>query len=92
MVLTMDLVVVSNSDLRDLICEAVQHAIPRSESRTDWLSNKAAQDYLELSRPTLQRLRSSGKLPFSKVGGKIYYRRADVEALLERHLRRLSST
>jgi excisionase family DNA binding protein len=49
----------------------------------DWLTNKEAMAYLGLSRPTLQRYRAEGRLPFSKVGGNVYYRRADLDALLE---------
>ena len=51
-----------------------------------WLTNKEAMEYLGLSRPTLQRYRASGKLPYSKIGGNIFYRREDVDALLEKHM------
>ncbi len=50
----------------------------------DWLTNAEACRYLGLSKPTLARYRASGKLPYSKVGSNVYYRRGDVEALIER--------
>lgn len=48
-----------------------------------FMTNEAVMTYLGLSRPTLQRYRDSGRLPFSKIGRKVFYRRADVDALLE---------
>ena len=87
----MEVIVASSSELSRLIQESVSRGlaevIPEEKSAGDWLSNKEAQQYLGLSRPTLQRYRSSGKLPFSKVGGNIYYRRADIEKLLEENVR-----
>ena len=58
----------------------------RDRPGKSWLTNKEAQDYLGLSKPTLARYRASGALPYSKVGSSVYYRLVDVEALLERNL------
>lgn len=49
----------------------------------EFMTNDAVMKYLGLSRPTLQRYRDSGRLPFSKIGRKVYYRRSDVEELLK---------
>ena len=35
-----------------------------------------------ISRRTLQTLRSNGKVRFSKIGRKIYYRRQDIQNML----------
>lgn len=51
----------------------------------DWLTNKAVQDFLGLSKATIARYRADGTLPYSRLGSSVYVRRADVEALLERH-------
>ena len=51
-----------------------------------WISNAEAMKLLAVSRPTLQRWRSSGTLPYAKIGSSVWYRRSDVEALLEAHL------
>jgi excisionase family DNA binding protein len=53
-----------------------------------WLTNDEAAGYLGLSKVTLARYRSEGKLPYSRVGGAVYYRLTDVEALLESGLGR----
>ena len=50
----------------------------------DWLTNKEAQAYLGLSKATLARYRADGTLPYSRVNAAVYYRLADIEALLER--------
>lgn len=48
-----------------------------------WLDNQDVMDLLKVSPRTLQNLRDTQALPFSKVGGKIYYKASDVEKYLE---------
>lgn len=50
-----------------------------------YLTNAEAQKYLGLSKATLARYRAEGTLPYSKVGSSVFYRTADVEALIERN-------
>jgi phage terminase Nu1 subunit (DNA packaging protein) len=47
-----------------------------------WLDNQEVMELLKISPRTLQNLRDSKSLPFSKVGGKIYYKASDVEKIL----------
>jgi hypothetical protein len=47
-----------------------------------WLKNDEVKKLLDISTNTIQRLRVSGKLRFSKVGGTHYYRYEDIEKLL----------
>lgn len=49
----------------------------------DWLDNQDVMLYLHISPRTLQTLRSNGTMPFSRIGNKIYYRRADIQRLLD---------
>ena len=49
-----------------------------------WLTSREAQACLGLHRTTLARYRATGRLPYSKVQSSVYYRLADIEALLER--------
>lgn len=49
-----------------------------------WLSNKEAQRYLGVGMDFFKRLRATGQLPFSKVGSTVFYRKADIDRLLER--------
>ena len=47
-----------------------------------WLKNSEVRKLLNISSNTVQRLRVSGKLRSSKVGGIHYYRYEDIEKLL----------
>lgn len=48
-----------------------------------WMTGLEVSHALNMSSKTLQRLRKSGALPYSKVNGKIYFKRADVDQMLE---------
>lgn len=48
-----------------------------------WLSKEEVLSMLYISERTLQRWRSQKLLNYSMVGKKIYYRRSDIEMLLE---------
>lgn len=51
-------------------------------SLKDWIENSELSEYLGLSLGTLHNYRLSGKLGFSTIGKKIYYKRKDVETFL----------
>lgn len=48
----------------------------------EWLDNEAVCRRLNISKRTLQFYRDTGKIPFSMVGHKCYYRASDITALL----------
>ncbi|MFM7024430.1 MAG: helix-turn-helix domain-containing protein [Flavobacteriales bacterium] len=47
-----------------------------------WLDNQDVIRLLHVSKRTLQHYRDSGKMPFSQIGAKIYYKASDLEQLL----------
>ena len=47
-----------------------------------WLDSHDMMKRFNISRSTLKKWRLQGKLPFSKVGRKIFYNEADVQQLL----------
>lgn len=47
-----------------------------------WLSNAEAQKYLGVSESFLKRLRLNGKMSFYKLGGKVFYKKADIDRLV----------
>jgi predicted DNA-binding transcriptional regulator AlpA len=57
------------------------------DGSTNWLTNEEAMEFLDVSRSTLKRYRLDGKLPYSKIGQKIYYRLEDIREMLEENLR-----
>lgn len=77
--------------LRSLLQPLVAEAFFRAESRVAdlggirWISNRHAQERLQISRATLARYRAKGLLPFSKVGSSVFYKIDDINRLLEEH-------
>jgi len=47
-----------------------------------WIDNEQACIRLSASKRTLQHLRDSGILPFTKIGAKVFYKPEDIEKLL----------
>lgn len=50
-----------------------------------YLDNQEFLLLMKISKRTAQTWRDEGKISFSQVGNKIYYRLSDVETLLEKH-------
>lgn len=48
-----------------------------------WLSNKEAQAYLGVGMDFFKNLRSSGRISFFKVGTTVFYRKRDIDRLVE---------
>lgn len=48
-----------------------------------WIKSQHVQRMLSISPGTLQTLRINGTIPFSKVGGSIFYSAEDVQKVLE---------
>ncbi|QKJ32825.1 helix-turn-helix domain-containing protein [Mucilaginibacter mali] len=64
------------ADLRMIIRE-----VP--EKPKEWMKSAELKKLLKVSHGTLQNLRISGQLKFSKIGGTYYYRYHDLLKLLE---------
>jgi len=72
--------------LRDEIVALAQtchKAFGESSKHTDWLHNGDVCRLLNISKRTLQHYRDTGMLPFTQIGHKCYYKREDVERLLQ---------
>ncbi len=52
-----------------------------------WIGGIEVQSTLFISERTLYRHRKSGSLPYSRVRGKIYYKKSDIRDLLEKNYR-----
>ena len=50
-----------------------------------WLKSSEVKKLLSISHGFLQSLRDSGILPFSKIGGAIYYDIEDISSMMESH-------
>ena len=51
--------------------------------KESWIDGQEVSLALNLSQRSLQTLRSSGRLPFSKFNGKCYYKVSDLETILK---------
>jgi len=51
--------------------------------KESWIDGQDVSIALNIGPRSLQTLRTSGKLPFTKIQGKCYYKFSDLEALLE---------
>lgn len=56
------------------------------EINSQWLESDKARELLGVSRKTWQTYRDNRVLPFVQFGRKIFVRRADLEAFMEKHL------
>ena len=51
--------------------------------KENWLDGQDVMQLLHISKRSLQSLRDTGTLPFSRINGKIYYKLSDIEGLLD---------
>ena len=72
---------------------AIKQMLTESKPQDDkkWLKSYQVKELLGISSGTLQTLRSNGSLPFSKVGGIIYYDRDDINKFISERRRDFSS-
>ena len=89
-----ELVLTPTNDLLQQIESLIEQALAKhlrpllKPTASVWLSNEQARAYLGgVSKATLARWRRDGRLPYSKVGGVLTYRRDDLDAFLEAHRR-----
>lgn len=80
--------IVTKKDIEDLKkylteeISKVRFAGKKSPSIKEWLKSYEVIEMLSISPNTLATLRRNGTIRFSKIGGLMYYKRADIETLL----------
>jgi len=76
-------------EIRKLSTEAPTHTSSGNHCNgsriEDWFDNQDVMQILHISTRTLQKLRSNGTLPYSRIGKKIYYHRQDIIKILFTH-------
>ncbi len=80
--------VLTTEDLMEFKIELLQEFKKLLESQTTiqpkkWLRSPEVREMLDISPGTLQNLRINGTLPYTKMGGVIYYEYADILAVLK---------
>jgi len=86
----MEISIVTKDDLQELkseLFEKIESLIQKQpepkKDEQDWLKSHHVQRMLGISAATLQNLRVNGTMPYSKIGGVIFYEKAEVLAVLE---------
>ena len=69
--------------IRQTVMGAEGAKYPHLTALTDWLDSADVMQTLHISDRTLQTWRTQGVLPYSQIGAKMYYKRRDVEQLLQ---------
>lgn len=68
--------------------KSIKNEVHSKEPIVDlWIDGVAVQSAMHISERTLYRHRKSGILAYSRIRGKIYYKKADIKALLEKNYR-----
>ncbi len=78
-----DLAILKN----ELIIEFKSALQSKAEPKTEWLKTWEVKMLIGLSNGTLQKMRNKGLIPFTKLGGLIFYRKEDVLALMNYRLK-----
>lgn len=73
--------------IKDLLQEVKDTLQAKSETEINamWVESTEARKILGVSAKTWQDYRDKRVIPFSQYGRKIYVRRADIEAFLQKH-------
>ena len=58
------------------------HRLIQNQTK-DWLRTQDAANYLGISVTQIHNLKREGILPYSKVGGTIYFKKSDIDTVLE---------
>ena len=84
MIEIVDLILNLSQEVKTIKAYLQQIHQSRLESFTEeWIDGQDVMQTLHISKRTLQSLRDSGVLPYSRINGKFYYKVSDMEALLE---------
>ncbi len=65
------------NDIKDLLKEL------KGQPNKKWLKSYEVRKLLNISPGTLQNLRINGTLPYTKIGGVMYYEYADIQNMLQ---------
>lgn len=86
----MSIEIVTKEDLqhfRRQLLEDLQEILkPEPQIQKEWLKGNEVRQLLKISTGTLQNLRLNGTLPFTKIGGIIFYNAKGIDALLNGNL------
>ena len=68
---------------RDLLVELVALIKEKTSDQPQWIKSPQVRKLLNISPGTLQSLRINGTLPYTKIGGVMYYSVLDIEKVMQ---------
>lgn len=78
--------IITTDELREFkieLLEEIKEIMDKKATTKEWLRSSELRKMLKISPGTLQNLRVNGILPYTKIGGVIYYALSDVMQMLE---------
>ena len=80
--------IITTDDLREFkmeLLEEIKELMTQRAGATmkKWLKSTDVMEMLKISPGTLQNLRVNGTLPYTKIGGLIYYDALEIERVME---------
>jgi excisionase family DNA binding protein len=75
----------------DRMLDKIERSLTNSKPTLNgerFLTDKEVYQRLRVSRSTLQEWRYSGQIPYIQIGGKILFRESDIQAMLDKNLRK----
>lgn len=72
--------------IKQLLDKKVDKQTSQEEKRI-WIKSHQVQRLLGISPGTLQNLRINGTIPYTKVGGVLFYNKEDIEKILDMNMR-----
>ncbi len=88
--------IITQEDLHQFkteLFEELKKLIPPKEDPTQtnrWLKSHQVQRMLSISPGTLQNLRINGTIPYSKIGGVIFYSEEDINEIMKHSKRNVN--
>lgn len=80
-IITMEELLQVKQEIVAEIKQALETRSEKTESRL-WFRSAEVRKMLNISPGTLQNLRINGTLPYRKIGGTIFYNRADIQRMM----------
>ena len=74
------------NQIKELLYQKTGNSSPVQEEKK-WIKSHEVQRQLGISPGTLQTLRINGTIPYTKLGGVIYYDKQNIESILENNMR-----
>ena len=97
-VLKMEVITIESQAFKDLSAKintiakfvSVIQAKAEEEPADGWVDSYDVCTFLKVSARTLQRLRASNSVTYSRIGGKVFYRISEIQRLMKEHIIRSS--